>query len=123
MKPIVNTTEIISHIQIEADRTAYEYLKIKAEIEEMKKLIKVDSFLNFNLIYWWSFIFPIIVDFEILDFLIKNCDDLKRKLNFQEFIDFSDKFRLLKSYDEYPRNFEDFKKMYAKIKLIERNEN
>jgi len=127
MKKILSINEVkfeaqkvISEIQTEADKTAYQYLKAKEDFEEAKKLITANYFLNFDLIAWWSILLPIITDFEVLDFIIKNNSELKRKMTFKEFVNFSAGLRLLKTYNQNPSTFNEFKEMYSKIKLTEK---
>jgi len=117
MKHLSSFPEMASAIQIKADETNYHNLKLMGEIEERNNLINVNYLLDFDIFKWSSFLIPIVTDFEIIRFIVKNSQDLKRKMTFKEFVDFSEKFRLLKNCDLLPVNFIEFKEMYSKIKL------
>jgi hypothetical protein len=118
MKPIVNTTEIISHIQTEADRTAYEYLKLKDEIESQRKFNLLNSYVDFNASFGMQYLIPLFISLDSIDFILKYRTEIKRRFSIEELMNFSDSLKLLKLFKLNPNGFDDFKKMYAKIKPI-----
>ena len=116
MKKVISYTEIISHLQIKADQTAWEYLKLKDKLEEQKKFNLLNNFVDFNASLVMPFICPLFVSQNTINFIIKNGSGMKRKFTIEELIEFNDKLNLLKLLKVNPNNFNEFKIMYAKVK-------
>ena len=119
MKPIVSYNEIISTLQIDADRTAFELLKVNDEINAQRKFILLNEFVDFNCPFVLPYLIPLFVTMEAIDFILKHNSEIKRKFTIEELMDFSDKLKLLILFKLHPGSFAEFRKMYNKIKSIE----
>jgi hypothetical protein len=118
MKPITNYPEIISHLQIEADRAAYEVLRLNDEKDNQRKFNLLNNYVDFNSSIGMSYLVPMFINQDAIDFILKNHSEIKRRFSIEELIDFSEKLKLLKLAKLQPSNFLEFKKMYGKIKLL-----
>lgn len=111
MRKTATIEEKLSHLQEQAEEAAYLYMKTKKELNEQKKFSILNDFVDFNASLTLPFICPLIVKMNAIDFLIKNSNDLKRKLTIIELIEFSDKLSLLNISGMNPKNFDEFKKI------------
>lgn len=118
MRKKATNTEKINHFQLEAEQAAFLYVKLKKELNELKKFNLLNNFVDFNASLVMPFICPLFVSQNTINFIIKNGSSMKRKFTIEELIEFNDKLNLLKLLKVNPINFNEFKIMYSKIKPL-----
>lgn len=116
-KPVVSYPEIISHLQIEAEQTGYQFVRLTEKTKQQKKLILLNEFVDFNAAAFLHLVTPLLVTWEAINFVIRNSPELNRKLTFMELKDFSDKLKILRLFKKQPSSFAQFKEMCSKIEI------
>lgn len=86
--------EIISQFQIERDQATIQLLILKERFEQQQKLVLFNELVDFNAPLVLPSIIPFIVRIEAIDFLLKNHNQLKRKMSITELVSYSEMYNI-----------------------------
>ena len=103
-KQIASIPEIISHLQIENDRISFLNVKKQIEIDDLKKLIAFNMIVDFDAPGTLPHIIPLLVDWDTINFLMENNNQILRKFTFIELLEFHEKFIILKMFKKRPHD-------------------
>ena len=89
------TDRIISGLQIECDKLAWDYVELKKENTLQRKLLLLSEVVDFNTIVI-SCLIPLFIDEKGIDLLIHNQSEISRKLTLLDFLTYCELYRHVK---------------------------
>jgi len=106
---------IVSHLQIEADETAYRYVKLQKEANMLTKINILNEFVDFNAHVLLKYTVPLLVREDAINFFLNHSSEIKRQFNIGEFLFFSKMFNLVSVFKTEITSFKHLKDTYTKI--------